>query len=366
MVVVSASSRARHVCTATPRRPQRPNIFPPPTLLPRSCNLEHSQRGRFFSKLTMSAIAHQVASTPELLEMILLELDMRTLITSAQRVDRNWSQTIKASPRLQQALYFAPARKPRSRATQTPPYTQNPLLAEVFSPFFSKPPRRTDTTWPGFYRRLALAKKTRGKKKNSKAERPRQAAFMRADASWRHMLVTQPPIAKLAVVTVHDISGGRYFGTAWEAGEVKFTTARSRPRGLTMGVLYDMAFDWVHETRPDCAVQVLWRTQAATEETGEETPKPRRMLQKSIRGWSGFHKDSGIEGWDDQQVRLNGFEGILNGFDQNVGAVLRLYSGTRKRMPGEDDEGDGLSGCKSLGYKHVAVELRSVLEQFTA
>lgn len=299
--------------------------------------------------------------------MILLELDMRTLITSAQRVDRSWSQLIKASPRLQQALFLAPAPKPPSRSTESPPYIQNPLLAEVFSPFFSKPPRRPDTTWPGFYRRLVLAKKTRAKKKNSaQPERPRQAAFVRADASWRRMLVTQPPIAKLGVVTVDDIIGGRYFGTAWKAGEVTFTTARSRPRGLSMGVLYDMAFDWVEKTRPDCAVQVLWRTGVDAGGACDGTPKPRRMFQNTISGWSGFHKDSGIEGWDSQQVRLDGFEGILNSFDGNVGAVLRLYSGAKKRMPWEKIEGGGLGGCKSLGYKHVAVELQSVLEQFTA
>jgi len=178
------------------------------------------------------------------------------------------------------------------------------------------------------------------------------------------MLVTQPPIARLGVVTVDDISGGRYFGTVWKAGEVKFD-ARSHPRGLTMGVLYDITFDWVEKTRRDCAVQVLWRT--ATEKTADDAiANPRRGDRNTINGWSPFHKDKGIEGWDDRQSRLSSFSGILDGFGKDTGAVLRLYCGTEKTLPWIKNQEDGLANCKSLGHKTVEVELRNVLEQFTA
>lgn len=44
----------------------------------------------------------------ELLEAVLLELDMRTLLVSAQRVSKHWHAVIKHSPRIQQALFYTP------------------------------------------------------------------------------------------------------------------------------------------------------------------------------------------------------------------------------------------------------------------
>lgn len=53
-----------------------------------------------------STVMKTVVSTPELLETILLHLDMTTLLVSAQRVSRQWMSVIRASPKIQQALFF--------------------------------------------------------------------------------------------------------------------------------------------------------------------------------------------------------------------------------------------------------------------
>lgn len=69
-------------------------------------------------------------STPELVQEMLLQLDLRTLLTSAQLVCRQWFDIIATSPTLQQALHLKPSR-PSHEGGPVP----NPLLAEAF-PFW--------------------------------------------------------------------------------------------------------------------------------------------------------------------------------------------------------------------------------------
>ncbi|OGM47397.1 hypothetical protein ABOM_002583 [Aspergillus bombycis] len=127
---------------------------------------------------------HQTLSTPELLESILLQLDLRTLLTSAQRTCRTWRNLIKESPVLQRALFFMP-RSGDSHGRKVP----NPLLAEAFPFVFDTamdgrvPAYRTGECLSTF--RMAKYPET-------------QAAFLRREASWRRMLVQQPPVFKLA------------------------------------------------------------------------------------------------------------------------------------------------------------------------
>ncbi|KAJ5423638.1 hypothetical protein N7491_008854 [Penicillium cf. griseofulvum] len=58
----------------------------------------------------MSQKPHNVFLINELLENILLHTDMRTLLTSAQRVSRTWSTMIKTSVKLQESLFFKPSK----------------------------------------------------------------------------------------------------------------------------------------------------------------------------------------------------------------------------------------------------------------
>lgn len=53
-------------------------------------------------------VTEQALSTAELLELILLNLDLRTLLTTAQRTSRDWNSLIRDSHSLQEHLYFIP------------------------------------------------------------------------------------------------------------------------------------------------------------------------------------------------------------------------------------------------------------------
>ncbi|KAI8945490.1 hypothetical protein F4801DRAFT_124818 [Xylaria longipes] len=166
-----------------------------------------------------------VLHTAELLQEILLQLDMRTLLTSAQLVSRQWHELITSSPALKQALYFEPVPWASGSATQ------NPLLAEVFPPWFpeetkdeqvdgTKPPKMINRE---DFRSLPMAKASR------------RHAFMHPSATWRHMLVQQPPILSL----------GRWTTSHAMMGDFHAFPLQEFPGGLRMGSFYDLAQDWV-------------------------------------------------------------------------------------------------------------------------
>ncbi|RYO76949.1 hypothetical protein DL766_007465 [Monosporascus sp. MC13-8B] len=109
----------------------------------------------------MAAKASQVLDIPELLEAVLLKLDIRT------------------SPAIQRALFF----KPVEAVVDAP--LRNPLLTELFLPFFDSP-NRLRFAFDAF-KELAMAREER------------LGAFKREDASWRRMLVQQPPARELGM-----------------------------------------------------------------------------------------------------------------------------------------------------------------------
>src|SRR5437879_630808 len=76
------------------------------------------------------SLKERVLSTAELLELILLQLDLRTLLTAAQRTCRYWKTLIRDSPSLQKYLFLMP--------DESAPKSWNPLLAEAFPSFFSQ------------------------------------------------------------------------------------------------------------------------------------------------------------------------------------------------------------------------------------
>ncbi|KAB2571530.1 hypothetical protein DBV05_g9801 [Lasiodiplodia theobromae] len=216
---------------------------------------------------------HHVLQIPELLELILAQLPMRDLLL-AQRVCRRFNNLIQTSIVLQQALFFRPLPKPatpeptnRPKRPTWPPFEpsfslpfpvslpfpppisnipaaatgsrkqqqqknpfldpesagQNPLLVAAFPPWFSRNMSdlsyTTDQCHFSRFKDLPLAG-------------ARRDAFLRPEASWRLMMVTQPPISVMSVVriTVHTRM------TTYEEVEVRFPA----PIGLTMGVLYDL------------------------------------------------------------------------------------------------------------------------------
>ncbi|KAJ7137475.1 hypothetical protein C8R43DRAFT_1020318, partial [Mycena crocata] len=161
----------------------------------------------------MSIATDTVLSTPELLEHILAQLPMRQLLITAPLVNKTW-QAITLLPALQRALFFQPD-------PTVSPTVHNPLLVQLFPPFFA--PCASDNRrvpWPG----NASSIKTM-----PWANAP--DAFKRPEASWRRMLVTQPPPQTLAV-------------TEWGSGQIGDAERRGVVPGgspLCMGFLYDLA-----------------------------------------------------------------------------------------------------------------------------
>lgn len=94
-------------------------------------------------KPKLRLIRKEVLGVTELLEAILLQLDMKTLLVSCSRVSKTWQLTIGHSLSLQRALFFRPiAPHPRGEVedgedrTAPMPLTINPLLVKHFGPHF--------------------------------------------------------------------------------------------------------------------------------------------------------------------------------------------------------------------------------------
>lgn len=121
----------------------------------------------------------------ELLEHMLFNLDMRTLLVS-QRVCGLWYTVINRSKRLQQKLFFLPI------DPFTNPRVRNPLLEEVFwsqaaDPFQSK--------YGCIYEH-----ETGPMTKHS---------IHHATASWRRMLIQQPPTSTIGVINCFTLHGNK-------------------------------------------------------------------------------------------------------------------------------------------------------------
>jgi hypothetical protein len=155
-------------------------------------------------------IKEEALSTPELLELILLELDLHTLLVSAQRVCKSWNNTISASQSLQRALFFQADHCFNSPSNHRRP---NPLLKRLFPIWFGPDSvelhSRLDSKWytcnyslshPPF-EELALRRASvlRGRNENP---------FLRDEASWKRMLVAQPPINQLGILRQVLSKGG--------------------------------------------------------------------------------------------------------------------------------------------------------------
>lgn len=133
-----------------------------------------------------------VLTTPEVLELILVQTDMRTLLTSCQRVCRDWHNLITTSPSIQKSLFFTPIKEPEWGAGEKLP---NPLLAEMFPTIF---PAKGDPYKRDFhFSDCAMAKGPTS-----------LDHFVQKDASWRKMLVQQPPLWEFGLFHIDSGRGG--------------------------------------------------------------------------------------------------------------------------------------------------------------
>lgn len=128
----------------------------------------------------------RVFTTVELLELILLAVDVQTLLTSASRVCQQWNNVIQQSVQLQTALFFRPE-KPHGQGQHQQLHARvNPLLV----PYFNHLLRSPSDTGHSF---------------------PNQEILLRPEASWRRMLIQQPPVRKLGLWKIgmgHSLQDG--------------------------------------------------------------------------------------------------------------------------------------------------------------
>ncbi|KAL2868134.1 uncharacterized protein BJX67DRAFT_62108 [Aspergillus lucknowensis] len=124
---------------------------------------------------------HNIFCNPKILEAILLHLDMLTLLTSAQQVCRRWRDLIQKSDDLQIALFLKPSKE---KVTGKVTCQRNPLIETII--------------WPEYFRKRLNSSLHRRNWNYEDLNLPtldpsREAAFLRPEASWRRMLISQPP-----------------------------------------------------------------------------------------------------------------------------------------------------------------------------
>ncbi|KAK8008088.1 hypothetical protein PG991_010639 [Apiospora marii] len=214
------------------------------------------------------AARDNVLATPELLEIIFAFTEVRNLLVSGQSVCKLWRDVIAQSPRLQKHLFFQPegerALGDGERRADIPA-TPNPLLQHAFKDFFfpghqERSVRFTLTS----LRQLPIADMKNG--------RMRHSAFIRAGASWRSMLVSQPPPRELVLA----------------ADRRDPSRAVIRLRGpVRMGLLYDLAchgalYDYI-------GVVVAWTPDPRMLVEPTWLTEPRRELDRD-RSWFEYRR----------------------------------------------------------------------------
>lgn len=123
-----------------------------------------------------SSSMDRTLATVELLELILLAIDVRTLLTSANRVCQHWNHVIQQSFPLQTALFFQPIVVPAD--CQVDEHFRN--VASV----------RTNPLLRGRFQDI-LGKPGGGISHDERLWRP--------EASWRRMLLQQPSAQRLGI-----------------------------------------------------------------------------------------------------------------------------------------------------------------------
>ncbi|KNG81062.1 hypothetical protein ANOM_010964 [Aspergillus nomiae NRRL 13137] len=130
---------------------------------------------------------HRIFYIPEILERILLDCDICTLLTSVQRVCHYWHDLILSSGPLQEALFFKPAKRPSTDRIS------NPLLR--------------DKLWPQFFRkRFQLPDEFFLDEITytfSDIDPIDEEVYLRKNASWRRMLIQQPPTPYIGIIEAY-------------------------------------------------------------------------------------------------------------------------------------------------------------------
>jgi hypothetical protein len=242
----------------------------------------------------------RVFAIPELVELILLQLPLRDLLL-ASRISKGFHATITTSPVIQSALFFRPACSIKAKhPLDTRARSINPLLQTAFPGFLSEAPPVIQTE---------IGNDPSGLKFNEgpstvlylrSAWTLRPEAFARKEASWRRMLVCQPPATRL---TLLEKSEG-WSGIRLSEGSLDFR----EEEGLRMHTLYDYLYHNVAKQiifRPEFSVWTWRENLVPTNATSEE--------QQRLTFWLKVCQSGGciaVPGAPLKMYRSKGFEEV--------------------------------------------------------
>ncbi|KAH8199343.1 hypothetical protein TruAng_006475 [Truncatella angustata] len=202
--------------------------------------------------------ASMVFTTWELVEIIMLHLEMRELLVTGQRINVFCHTVVQKSALLQQRLFFQPvAEEMRCNVSSSGDVVANPLLADHFYQFFQDLP--ATTSW-GRAPNDGEAPQHKSLRRSAPLldlhPTRREAALNRRGASWRSMLLSQPPPTRLEYLT--------WARKGWRSKRGHAVVV-SRDAPVRMGAVYDLAYYALWRTG---AMSVRWRCYAQFFGTG--------------------------------------------------------------------------------------------------
>ncbi|KAL3440546.1 hypothetical protein BJX65DRAFT_26800 [Aspergillus insuetus] len=134
--------------------------------------------------------ASNVFSLPELLEPILVDLPQRDLLL-APKVNRHWASRITSSPPLQRKLFSQPTGI-WPQPQENPNIEINPLIAEFFPPFTILNTMNDDYIPERDGNRHAITGDKMIRRQRWYLSEETRKVFLRPEASWRRMFVSDP------------------------------------------------------------------------------------------------------------------------------------------------------------------------------
>ena len=176
----------------------------------------------------MPSVVAAVFGTPKLLVMILGALPIADLLR-AQRISHQIQITIAGTKKLQQALFFEPKLCFDPRSTSQAIGTEiNSLLVARFPVWFTDWQHREDCK--------AAASDSSSAICGLELSTSQLDALTRHDASWRKMLICQPPLQKLQIQGCFEI---KYTRSTYP---IQSTYLDHADTGLRMGKLHDIVW----------------------------------------------------------------------------------------------------------------------------
>jgi hypothetical protein len=182
----------------------------------------------------MLSARERVLNTPELICLILLNLDQRTILTVVQKVCKAWLYQIQSAP-LQQHLFLRP-----SRAPQRPgPRILNPLLIKAFPAWFRTFSAALDGKVDPSELYINPQAMVQFQGSDLYALRGPKNPFLRKGATWLRMQVSDPPTTNVVFHNIfidlpsgnEDSAESKVYHAGLQMGDLYFSTLRSLHTG---------------------------------------------------------------------------------------------------------------------------------------